>query len=647
MCGIFGLLDVRLGNGEWESTLWQGVNRLVHRGPDDAGIWYNPFASIGLGQRRLSIVDLTSSGHQPMLSANERYVITFNGEIYNFQQLKKELRPLGYPFKGTSDTEVLLAGFEHWGIEQTIRRTNGMFAFGVWDQIENRLYLGRDRIGEKPLYYGRVGGAFVFSSELKAMRALRQFNNPINRNALALYFRHECIPAPYSIYENIYKLPPGTILCVSVENQNCELTPVPYWSAQEAALGGQREVVKTSREDAIDQLDALLRDAIKLRMIADVPLGAFLSGGIDSSTIVALMQAQSSRPVRTFSIGFGEPEYNEAVYAKTVAQHLGTDHTELYVMPEKALAVIPLLPKLYDEPFSDSSQIPTFLISELARQQVTVGLSGDGGDELFAGYARYSFAQNIWEKRNLIPAPFRNLLAKILTRIPHNLIEKTAFSPVLGSNVRPGSAYDQIQKLIEILNYKNSHELYRRITTHWKKPFDLVIGANELLVSSYLQKCLIDLPEFTHRMMYSDMISYLPDDILVKVDRASMGVSLEARVPLLDHRLVEFAWKLPLNFKIYNGQSKWILRQVLYRYVPREMIERPKRGFSVPIGSWLRGPLRDWAETLLDERKIYSQGYLNPVPIRKFWSEHLSGQQNWEFYLWDVLMFQAWLEHKN
>jgi asparagine synthase (glutamine-hydrolysing) len=634
-----------------QRVVQQMSQTLLHRGPDDGGIWVDAEAGIALGHRRLSILDLSPEGHQPMHSASSRYVIVFNGEIYNFLELRQELKSLGHRFRGHSDTEVMLASFSQWGVEQAVQRFNGMFAFALWDRQEQVLHLGRDRLGEKPLYYGCIGQTFFFGSELKALKAHPRFQAEINRDALALYVRHNCIPAPYSIYQGIYKLPPGTILTWKGFG---ELIPMPYWSVQEAAEKGVANPFDGSEADAVAKLEALLQEAVALRMVADVPLGAFLSGGIDSSTVVALMQAQSSQPVKTFSIGFYEDSYNEAKDAKAVAQHLGCDHTELYVTPEEAIAVIPKLPTLYDEPFADSSQIPTFLVSQLARQHVTVTLSGDGGDELFAGYNRHFWGRSIWQKVGWVPRSVRQAGAHALTTLSPQMWDRLflGFGSLLPSQIKQRQPGYKLHKLAEILAVDSPDSMYRGLVSHWKEPESLVLGSIEPPTTLTDPKKWARLRDFTQRMIFLDTVTYLPDDILTKVDRASMGVSLEARVPYLDHRLVEFAWQIPLEMKIRNGQGKWLLRQVLYKYVPQNLIERPKMGFGIPIDDWLRGPLRDWAEDLLDEKRLREEGFFNPQPIREKWTEHLSGdaygrlrQRNWQYYLWNILMFQAWISN--
>lgn len=622
------------------------INTLIHRGPDDGGVWVDDQAGIALGHRRLAIQDLSPEGHQPMTSLSGRFTVVFNGEIYNFLELKRELEKGGIAFRGHSDTEVLLASVGRWGLKRAIERFVGMFAFALWDRHERVLTLVRDRLGEKPLYYGWQGKTFLFGSELKALRVHPEWQGEINREVLALYMRHNYIPAPYSIYKGIAKLPPGTMLGLPANSLPGNLPdPLPYWSAKTVAEYGAENPLAVSDEEAIEQLDGLLRCSIRGKMLADVPLGAFLSGGIDSSTIVALMQAESNRPVKTFTIGFHEEGYNEAKHAKVIAKHLGTEHTELYVTAKQAMDVIPRLPTLYDEPFSDSSQIPTFLISEMTRQHVTVALSGDGGDELFFGYNRYQKALAIWNKIGWMPDGGRKSLTYLLNTIPIGVLDKMFFwiAPILKKYGRPGSAGDKLKKLADVLSMESPDCLYTNLLSHWKYPCSLVYDSNEPLTVFTDPSRQAKLKDFTQRMLFLDIVSYLPDDILCKVDRASMGVSLEVRVPLIDHRVFEFAWQLPLSMKMRNGQSKWLLCQVLYQYVPHEMMQRPKMGFGVPIDDWLRGPLREWAEELLGEARLKREGFFNPSPIREKWEEHLSEKRNWHYYLWDVLMFQAWL----
>lgn len=645
MCGLTGFLNACNGvNRELaQHWLYDMANAIARRGPDNDGYWVDPDAGFGLAHRRLAIVDLSPAGAQPMASSSGRYVLAFNGEIYNHQLLRQALEREGKvvsPWRGHSDTETLLASFDAWGFESTLQRSIGMFAISLWDRELRTLTLARDRLGEKPLYYGwqRQGGeaAFLFGSELSALRRHPMFVADINRDALGLYMRHNCIGGANSIYTGIHKLLPGHILTVS------SAAPEPvvraWWSGADVAAHGVTHPFAGTPDEAVNALEALLLDAVGQQMMADVPLGAFLSGGIDSSTVVALMQAQSARPVRTFSIGFHEEGYNEAEHAKAVAKHLGTDHTELYVTPEQALAVIPKLSSLYSEPFADSSQIPTFLVSQLARQHVTVSLSGDAGDELFCGYNRYQMTAGLWGKVSCLPHPLRQLAASAVTAVPPGVWDK------LGGLLPMSRVGDKLHKGAALLGSRSVADLYRGMVSHWSDPASVVLGATEpATVLTSLPPALQGLGD-VERMMSLDMLSYLPDDILVKVDRAAMGVSLETRVPFLDHRVVEFAWSLPLAYKLRGGVTKWPLRQVLYRYVPHELIERPKMGFGVPIDSWLRGPLREWAETLLAEPRLRTEGYFDPAPIRQKWAEHLSGKRNWQYHLWDVLMFQSWLE---
>jgi len=642
MCGIAGLFHPGgIDDADTGPTLAAMTGALRHRGPDDAGAWLDPTAGIALGHRRLSILDLSPLGHQPMHSADGRYVITFNGEIYNFRALRHELAGCGHTFRGHSDTEVLLAAFTQWAVRPAVERCNGMFAFALWDRAERTLHLARDRAGEKPLYYGWLGGTFLFGSELKALRAHPAFQAEVDRDALALFLRHGYIPAPYTIYRGVFKLPPATVLTLEASD-GYQGRPVEYWSARHAVAHGLANPLAEPAERLVEDFDALLRDAVKLRMEADVPLGAFLSGGIDSSTVVALMQAQSARPVKTFTVGFEEARYNEAHHAAAVARHLGTEHTELYVTPRDALATIPQLPALYDEPFADSSQIPTYLVAALTRRYVTVSLSGDAGDELLGGYRRYFRGPALWGPVARTPAAVRRALARACS-VRHTALAQ-ALNPLVRRWTGKRSFTERCRQAEEILSLRSAAELHRYLMSFWKRPGAVVVGADEPPVPAAL-----DLPEgvdgdMRDLWMYLDLVTYLPDDILVKVDRASMGVSLESRIPLLDHRVIEFAWRLPLSCKIRDGQGKWILRRVLDRYVPRSLVERRKQGFAVPIAAWLRGPLRGWAEELLEPRRLRAEGFFDPGPIRQKWTAHLAGGTSWDYDLWTVLMFQAWLE---
>lgn len=640
MCGIAGFWGP--ARRESLSTARAMADAIRHRGPDDCGEWSDTNVGIALAHRRLSIVDLSPEGRQPMVSHSGRYVMAFNGEVYNFEQLRSQLG--GYHWRGHSDTEVMLAAIETWGLDDALGTFIGMFAFALWDRHERELFLVRDRLGIKPLYYGRCGQYFLFGSELKALRAHSAFDGEIDRGALSLLLRHGYIPQPYSIYRGIQKLAPGTILRMKAGG---ELTSQKsFWSAREIAEDGSHHCLPEDPAPAIDALHELLLDAVRLRMIADVPLGAFLSGGIDSSTVVALMQAQSTRPVRTFSIGFSEAAYNEAPQAAAVARHLGTDHTELYVTPAEAQAVVPRLPEYFDEPFADSSQIPTFLVSALARQQVTVALSGDGGDELFAGYPRYALTQRIWNSARRLPWAARRAIANGLQSVSAdtwNAIFKVTgtFLPESFRRRRPG---EQVHRFANTLFASSAESLYHNIVSHWE-PQDVVLEGNEPPTALTDDERQANVPDLIGRMMFTDLVSYLPDDILTKVDRASMAVSLEARVPLLDHRLVQFAWRVPMSLRVRDGKEKWILRQVLFQYVPPSIVERPKMGFGIPVGQWLRGPLRTWGEELLDGHRLRQEGFLNPLVVRQAWEDHLSGRRNRQYELWDVLMFQAWLEH--
>lgn len=642
MCGITGYVDMsRTQTAEQlEANVERMTSCLRHRGPDSGGIWVDARAGIALGHRRLAILDLSPAGQQPMVSANSRYVITYNGEVYNHQTIRKELAALGHRFLGTSDTEVMLQAFSEWGVEASLKKFVGMFAFGLWDSVSSKLYLVRDRMGEKPLYYGWSGNVFLFGSELKALRAHPQWRNEINRDVLTLFFRYNYIPAPYSIYKGIFKLPPGTFLSLEINDlKPGSLTdPMHYWSLQRVAEEGTRHQFSGTETEAIAELNLLLKEAVSGQMVADVPLGAFLSGGVDSSTVVALMQAQSTKPVKTFAIGFHDIAYNEVEYARAVAKHLGTDHTELYVTPEQAMDIIPYLPSLYDEPFADSSQIPTYLLAKLTRKYVTVSLSGDGGDEVFCGYNRHVQLSRIWRIIKNVPKPLRRSLATLLCVPP------ASWSDTILRQKKTGVLADQVQKLSSILGMDDPEQMYLRLTYFWEKPASLVLNSSEPCTILSERDRWPALPSFLDRLLYLESATSLPDDMLVKVDRASMGVSLEMRVPLLDHRIVEFSWRLPLSMKLRNGVGKWVLRQLLYQYVPQTLIERPKAGFGMPIDVWLKGPLRDWAEGFLNEDRLEREGYLNPDIVKSHWVEHLKGRRKWQQHLWGILMFQAWLE---
>lgn len=641
MCGIAGMMSYRRSD---LNRIVSGMTEMIrYRGPDNSGVWCDADYGLALGHARLSILDLSPAGHQPMESASGRYVIVFNGEIYNHLELREQLTDQSW--RGHSDTETLLAAFETWGIEKALQATVGMFALALWDRVERRLVLARDRIGEKPLYYGWSSGTFLFASELKALEVYPGWRGDIDREALALFMRYAYVPLPYSIYTGIRKLLPGTYATISPSyTAGYWPEPIPYWSA--AAVARQAHRGGWTDSTAADELDRLLSGAVKGQMIADVPLGALLSGGIDSSTVVAVMQAQSSRPVKTFSIGFHEGDYNEAPGAKAVAEHLRTDHTELYVSPADALAVIPHLPSMYDEPFGDSSAVPSCLVARLAKQQVTVALSGDGGDELFGGYNRYSWGSLIWRRIARVPASMRTIAASALTVLSPEQWDRIGkmLRRGLPASLQMTTLGEKVHKLASVLDSDSQTELYRRLVSLQRETSSLVIGAQDKPIWADAQAQQLGERDFSEEMMLHDLVGYLTDDILAKVDRAAMAISLETRMPLLDHRVVEFSWSLPLSMKIKaEREGKWLLRQVLYRYVPKHLVERPKMGFGIPLDSWLRGSLRDWAEALLEESRLKHEGYLDPGPIRTKWREHLSGRRNRQYWLWNVLMFQAWL----
>jgi asparagine synthase (glutamine-hydrolysing) len=633
MCGIAGFFRPGgFATASAQTVIGRQSATLLHRGPDDSGTWLDGDAGIALGHRRLAILDLSAAGHQPMTSASGRFVMVFNGEIYNYLELRREMEAYGSPchWRGHSDTEALLAGFDCWGIAPTLKRTVGMFAFALWDRKERLLTLARDRMGEKPLYYGWQGDVFLFGSELKALRAHPNFQAEIDRNAVAGYMRRGFIAAPNSIYRNVFKLIPGVFLQLSQRHTPGTIpTGTKYWSLREVAKAGSEEPFGGCDQEAVAELESHLTRALSLQRIADVPLGAFLSGGIDSSTIVALLQAQSSTAVKTFTMAFRESDYQEAEHAKAVAQHLGTDHTEMYVTARDTLEVIPKLSDLYDEPFGDSSAIPTYLVSKLARSHVTVALSGDGGDELFGGYRRYQRTSDIWGTVRRIPVSVRKVISAAIR----------AISPRANGTSLEWKAE---RLALYFAATKGSDCYYAQILQRYDVG-RVVIGVDLAAPALGLPPESLAEGNLYSEMMYSDSMTYLPDDILTKVDRATMAVSLEARVPMLDHRVVEFAWRLPFSMKVRNGESKWLLRQILQKYVPRSMVDRPKMGFGIPIAQWLRGPLRGWAEDLLSEDRLRRDGVLDPKIVRNEWFRHVGGRSEGGDSIWQVLAFQAWL----
>jgi asparagine synthase (glutamine-hydrolysing) len=639
MCGIAGVLhSAGRAREELERAAAAMADSLAHRGPDDSGVWSDAEAGVALSHRRLSIIDLSPTGHQPMVSAEGRFVVVFNGEIYNYQELRAELAARGVTFRGASDTEVMLEAFAAFGIAATVQRLIGMFTLGIWDRRERALTLVRDRLGIKPLYWAKFGSLFLFGSELRALRAHPGWDARVDRAALAAYMRLSYVPAPFSIYEGVRRLEPGTILTLPWGG---EPKIERFWDARAVAKAGLADPLRADDAELTDRLEDLLRDAVKRRMVADVPVGAFLSGGVDSSTVAALMKAANAGPVRTYSIGFETADYSEARDAAQVARHLGTEHSEMTVTAQDALAVIPRLPEIYDEPFADASQIPTYLVSVMTRRHVTVALSGDGGDELFAGYNRHRLTASAWRTLHLLPRPVRAALARSITAVSAERWSQVA--SLIPERMRPRQAGDKLHKFAATLPSVDASELYRRLVTHWE-PEEVMPGAGEAKGVLWDARIDKDFPAALDRMQYLDLVTYLPDDILTKVDRASMAVALEVRVPLIDHRVVEFAWRLPRAALLRGGVSKWLLRQVLYRHVPQALVERPKSGFAVPLGDWLRGPLRSWAENLLAEPRLRQAGFFDAARVRQTWSEHLSGRRNLESLLWSVLMFEAWRE---
>jgi asparagine synthase (glutamine-hydrolysing) len=657
MCGIVGLLAAP---GSGLSAIGAMTDTISHRGPDDRGVWTDAPAGIALGHRRLSIIDLSASGHQPMSSKSGRYIIVFNGEIYNHVALRQELdaqgrgpSASGAAWAGHSDTETLIECIAAWGLEKTLVKAVGMFAFALWDVAERKLFLARDRFGEKPLYYGWSAGALVFASELKAIRALPGFANPIDRRALSQFTARGYIPAPLSIFRDVYKLEPGCILEATDRARRAPVEPAearsvggevhirPYWTYREVVGRGLGDPFQSVNE-AMKALEEALSEAVSSQAVADVPVGTFLSGGIDSSTVVGLLQRCSPGRVKTFSIGFEEAGYDEAKHAKAVARHFGTDHHEQYVRVADTRDVIPLLPSMYDEPFADSSQIPTYLVSKFARQSVKVALSGDGGDELFAGYNRYVGAARLWGHLSKMPRPARKAAGTVFGQVSPAMWNRAA--GLFAAGRRPGHFGTKVQKAFRTMGRANGlPDVFATFLDEWAGQPSPVLGASESRYGHFDLDVGPGAPDVV-RMMYCDAVSYLPDDILCKVDRASMAVSLETRVPFLDHRVAAVAARVPLEMKLRGGEGKWLLKQFLYKLAPRELFERPKAGFSIPVGEWMRGPLRDWGEDLLAEHRLRNEGYFDVRLVRNRWEEHQSGRRDATQALWPLLMFQAWEE---
>lgn len=641
MCGIAGFIERGGLSAKASASLRAMTDAIEHRGPDDEGHWLDAHSGVALGHRRLAIIDLSPAGHQPMHAPSGRFVLIFNGEIYNHHQLRQRLEKEGHApiWRGHSDTEVLLACFDRWGVKRTLEEANGMFAIALWDRIDSRLTLARDRAGEKPLYYGWQGNTFVFASELKAITAHPDFCKSIDRNAVAAFMRVGYVPAPLSIWQGIAKLQPAHRIDILMDDPKPAASRA-YWDIHSIAAQGAASPARDCPE-LVDELDTLLRDSVRLRMEADVPLGAFLSGGVDSSVITALMQTQSSRPVQTFSIGFAERDYDESGYARAVAQHLGTEHSELRVSTAEAQAILPLIPQIWDEPFADASQIPTYLVNALARGKVTVALSGDGGDELFAGYNRHVLGAKIWNQFGSLPQPIRKTIAAALAHpATGNAAARVSRSTGIGGRV--AGLAERLPKIAAVMAADTPADAYARLVAQWQAEEHPVLDAEwhgrgpEVPAFS----------DFRNAMLFLDTVTFLPDDILTKVDRAGMAVSLEGRIPFLDHRLMEFAWRVPMTAKVRDGRGKHILREVLYRYVPAALIDRPKAGFAVPVGDWIVGALRDWAEELLSPKKLESQGVLNADIVRANWKEFKNGNRALLPRLWCVLMFQAWYQEQ-
>ena len=648
MCGIAGLFDP--SSTRSAPTLVHLTETMTatleHRGPDAVGFWADPASGISLGHRRLSVVGLGPEGDQPMASPGGRWVVTYNGEIYNHAAIRQRLVAEGCVFRGGSDTEVLVTAVEQWGLLEALDACEGMFALALWDRQLHQLHLIRDRFGEKPLFYGWVGGSLAFASELKALRTLPHFAADLDRDAVALFLRHNCIPAPHTIYRGVSKLLPGQLVTFGDgAGPGAAPTRRTYWSAREAIEQARRSPLTGSPDELADRLESVLSGAVAARMVADVPVGAFLSGGVDSSLVVALMQQQSVTKVRTFTVGFADRAFDESTEAAQVAAHLGTDHTPLMVSDSEALEVIPRLPEIWDEPFGDVSEIPMHLVSRLARRDVTVSLSGDGGDELFAGYNRHAWLERLWRRVSVLPAPVRRAAGTGLGRIPPGWVDGVARTTTrLPARMQVRNPSSKVTKVGKVLAASDPAGAYLSLVSYWDDAEALVIGAGPTVSVASRPEEWPALDGITEQMMWLDLVGYLPDDILTKLDRAAMATSLETRVPFLDRGVFETAWRLPLSMKLHDGITKWLLRRVLLRHVPAELVERPKMGFGFPIGAMLRGPLRPWAEDLLGESRLVEQGVFDPGPIRQAWRQHLEGSRDLAHELWAVLAFQAWME---
>lgn len=657
MCGVAGFIS--LGKELRSEGMLQNITRAMtdaisHRGPNDSGIWIDADLGIAVGHRRLSILDTSSRGKQPFSSSSNRYVISYNGEIYNFKEIRQALDAVAeIEWNSNSDTEVLIEAIQYWGLEGALTRCNGMFAFALWDRKERVLSLVRDRVGKKPMYYGVHNKTLLFGSELKALETHPQFDSNIDRNALAMLLKHNYIPSPWSIYTNVKKIPPAKIIQFSLDRLlSGDEEPIQgglsgheYWSLKDVLENGGKKPFTGDKKSALQALDSLLLDAVESRMISDVPLGAFLSGGIDSSAVVAAMQRISTRAIKTFSIGYRDIENDESRFARDVAKHLGTDHTDIYLEPDHVIDSVSSVGSIMDEPSGDTAMIPTYLLSKMTSSEVTVALSGDGGDEIFAGYPRYLHAEQSWgiavKKYGYLPDWLRLVIASLLS---NSLVGSLASRA--GQNTQIGVTTPQrlfeASRMLKMLHPENIYEEIH----HWDKPELALVSGNTYTHLLNNQSAWLDSSNIIQKLVYLDMGSRLPDSILAKVDRASMCASLETRAPLLDYRMVEFAATIPMSMKVVNGDGKWLLRELLYRHVPRELVDRPKKGFSLPIAEWLRGPLKDWAESLLDESRLRQQGYFNGTLIRQYWAEHCSGKNNWHYQLWNVLMFQCWLDSK-